>query len=130
MDEYPLKLRRLSKILAETGFLEKNKPTDKGLFAARVYGENTILVAEAVWLGWFEGLTPEELCAVMVMLAAEDRERRGDRQSHGPRRYPTPAVAQTARPVRSLYVRFADSGGDLAGPHLCPPSPQHHDFVY
>src|SRR5207245_1050608 len=39
MDEYPLKLRRLSKILAETGFLEKNKPTDKGLFAARVYGE-------------------------------------------------------------------------------------------
>src|SRR5437870_9823576 len=48
MDEYPRKLRRLSKILAETGFLEKNKPTDKGLFAARVYGEHTNLVAEAV----------------------------------------------------------------------------------
>src|SRR2546428_14055910 len=50
MDEYPLKLRRLSKILAETGFLEKNKPTDKGLFAARVYGENPIPVAEAAWV--------------------------------------------------------------------------------
>src|SRR5207253_3059671 len=130
MDEYPRKLRRLSKILAETGFLEKNKPTDKGLFAARVYGENTILVAEAVWLGWFEGLTPEELCAVMVMLAAEDRERRGDRQSHGPRRYPTPAIAQTARLVRSLYFRFADMERDLDEPNLRSPSHDYIDFAY
>src|SRR5256886_8720682 len=73
MDEYPRKLRRLSKILAETGFLEKNKPTDKGLFAARVYGENTILVAEAVWLRWVGRLPPEEPCAVVVMLAAGKR---------------------------------------------------------
>jgi len=130
MDEYPLKLRRLSKILAETGFLEKNKPTDKGLFAARVYGENTILVAEAVWLGWFEGLTPEELCAVMVMLAAEDRERRGDRQAHGPRRYPTPAIAQTARLIRSLYFRFADMERDLDEPNLRSPSHDYIDFAY
>src|SRR5260370_21933131 len=43
-DDYPRKLRRLSKILDEAGFLAKNRPTDKGLFAARVYGENTILV--------------------------------------------------------------------------------------
>jgi len=130
MDEYPRKLRRLSKILAETGFLEKNKPTDKGLFAARVYGENTILVAEAVWLGWFEGLTPEELCAVMVMLAAEDRERRGDRQAHGPRRYPTPAIAQTARLIRSLYFRFADTERDLDEPNLRAPSHDYIDFAY
>ena len=130
MDEYPLKLRRLSKILAETGFLDKNKPTDKGLFAARVYGENTILVAEAVWLGWFEGLTPEELCAVMVMLAAEDRERRGDRQAHGPRRYPTPAIAQTARLIRSLYFRFADMERDLDEPNLRSPSHDYIDFAY
>ena len=130
MDEYPLKLRRLSKILAETGFLEKNKPTDKGLFAARVYGENTILVAEAVWLGWFEGLTPEELCGVMVMLAAEDRERRGDRQAHGPRRYPTPAIAQTARLIRSLYFRFADMERDLDEPNLRSPSHDYIDFAY
>src|SRR5207247_8637559 len=106
MAEYPRKLRRLSRMLAEAGFLEKDKPTDKGLFAARVYGENTILVAEAVWLGWFEGLTAEERCAAMVLRAAEDRERRGDRQARAPRRYPTPAIAQTARLIRSLYVRF------------------------
>ncbi|HXN92598.1 MAG TPA: DEAD/DEAH box helicase [Candidatus Sulfotelmatobacter sp.] len=130
MDEYPRKLRRLSGILSETGFLQKSKPTDKGLFAARVYGENTILVAEAVWLGWFEGLTPEELCAVMVMLAAEDRERRGDRQAHGPRRYPTHAIAQTARLVRSLYFRFADMERELDEPNLRAPSHDYIDFAY
>src|SRR5206468_1356680 len=130
MDEYPRKLRRLARILDEAGFLQKNKPTDKGLFAARVYGENTILVAEAVWLGWFEGLTPEELCGVMVMLAAEDRERRGDRQSRGPRRYPTPAIAQTARLIRSLYFRFADMERHLDEPNLRAPSHDYIDFAY
>jgi ATP-dependent RNA helicase HelY len=131
MDEYPRKLRRLCRILTETGFLSHDKPTDKGLFAARIYGENTILVAEAVWLGWFEGLAPEELCAVTVMLAAEDRERGGrDRQARGPRRYPTPAIAQTARLVRSLYFRFADMESDLDEPNLRAPSHDYIDFAY
>jgi ATP-dependent RNA helicase HelY len=130
MDEYARKLRRLARILAEAGFLAHDKPTDKGLFAARVYGENTILVAEAVWLGWFEGLTPEELCAVVVMLAVEDRERGRDRQAHGPRRYPTHAIAQTARLVRSLYFRFADMERDLDEPNLRPPSHDYIDFAY
>jgi ATP-dependent RNA helicase HelY len=127
MDEYPRKLRRLCRILTEAGFLAHDRPTDKGLFASRVYGDNTILVAEAVWLGWFEGLTPEELCAIVVMLAAEDRDRGGrDRQARGPRRYPTPAVAQTARLIRSMYFRFADMESDLDEPNLRTPS---HDFI-
>ncbi|HET7419878.1 MAG TPA: DEAD/DEAH box helicase [Candidatus Dormibacteraeota bacterium] len=131
MDEYPRKLRRLQRILEESGFLRKDKPTDKGLFAARVYGENTILVAEAFSLGWFEGLTPEELCAVVVMLAAEDRERRGDRgQARTARRYPTPAIAQTARLIRSLYFRFADMERDLDEPNLRPPSHDYIDFAF
>jgi len=130
MDEYPRKLRRLARILTETGFLAHDKPTDKGLFAARIYGENTILVAEASSLGWFEGLTPEELCAVMVMLAAEDRERGRDRQPRGYRRYPTPAVAQTARLIRSLYFRFADLESDLDEPNLRQPSHDYIDFAF
>jgi len=131
MDEYARKLRRLCRILAETGFLSVNRPTDKGLFAARVYGENTILVTEAVWAGWLEGLTSEELCAVLVMLAAEDRERgrRGGAPT-GPRRYPTPAIAQTARLVRSLYFRFADMEKDLDEPNLRQPSHDYIDFAY
>ena len=131
MDEYPRKLRRLCRILSEAGFLAHDRPTDKGLFASRVYGENTLLVAEAVWLGWFEGLTPEELCAVMVMLAAEDRERGGrDRQPRGPRRYPTPAISQTARLLRSLYFRFADMEKDLDEPNLRVPSHDYIDFAF
>jgi len=131
MDEYARKLRRVCKVLAETGFLESDKPTEKGLLASRVYGENTILVTEAIWLGWFEGLTPEELCAVVVMLNAEDRQRgerdRGPRQH---RRYPTPAIAQTARLIRSLYFRFADLEQSLDEPNLRPPSHDFIDFAY
>jgi ATP-dependent RNA helicase HelY len=130
MDEYARKLRRLCKILTETGFLANNRPTDKGLFASRVYGENTILVAEAVWAGWLEGLTPQELCAVLVMLAAEDRERGRDRRPQGSRRYPTHAVAQSARLVRSLYFRFADMEKDLDEPNLRQPSHDYIDFAY
>jgi len=130
MDEYARKLRRLCKILTETGFLAHDRPTDKGLFAARVYGENTILVTEAVWLGWFEGLTPEELRAVLVMLAAEDRERGRNREARGPRRYPTPAISQTARLIRSLYFRFADMENELDEPNLRTPSHDYIDFAY
>jgi ATP-dependent RNA helicase HelY len=130
MDEYPRKLRRLCRILTEAGFLAHDKPTEKGQFASRVYGENTILVAEAIWLGWFEGLAPEELCAVLVMLAVEDRERGRDRGTRGPRRYPTPAIAQTARLIRSLYFRFADMENDLDEPNLRAPSHDHIDFAY
>ncbi len=130
MDEYARKLRRLCRILNEAGFLAANKPTGKGLFASRVYGENTILVAEAIWAGWLEGLTPEELCAVLVMLAAEDRERGRDRRPQGPRKYPTHAVAQSARLVRSLYFRFADMEKDLDEPNLRQPSHDYIDFAY
>jgi ATP-dependent RNA helicase HelY len=130
MDEYARKLRRLCKILTEMGFLAHDRPTDKGLFAARVYGENTILVTEAIWLGWLEGLTPEELCAVLVMLTAEDRERGRNREARGPRRYPTHAIAQTARLIRSLYFRFADLENDLDEPNLRTPSHDYIDFAY
>ena len=130
MDEYARKLRRLCRILTETGFLAHDRPTEKGLFASRIYGENTILVAEAVWLGWLEGLAPDELCAVLIMLAAEDRERGRDRQPRAPRRYPTPAIAQTARLVRSLYFRFADMESDLDEPNLRQPSHDYIDFAY
>jgi hypothetical protein len=60
----------------------------------------------------------------MVMLSAEDRAR--DRGPRGPRRYPTPAVAQVARLMRSLYFRFADLEQDLDEPNLRQPS---HDFI-
>jgi ATP-dependent RNA helicase HelY len=130
-DEYARKLRRLLRILGETGFVAEDKPTDKGLLASRVYGENSVLVTEAVWLGWLEGLTPEELCAVLVMLAAEDRDRGRPRGGpRAPRRYPTHAVAQVARLIRSVYFRFADLERDLDEPNVRQPSHDHIDFAF
>jgi ATP-dependent RNA helicase HelY len=127
-DEYQRKLRRLCRILTETGFLAGDKPTDKGLLASRVYGENTLLVTEAAWNGWLDGLRPPELCAALALLATEDRGRdRGPRQT---RRYPTPAVAQTARVLRALYFRFADLEQDLDEPNLRPPAYDYVDFAY
>lgn len=128
MDEYARKLRRLIHILRETGFVEADSPTEKGTLASRVYGENTLLVTEALWQGWFEGMTPAEICAVMVMLAAEDRNR--DRGPRAPRRYPSPAIAQTARLVRSLYFRFSDIERDLDEPNLRTPSHDYIDFAH
>jgi ATP-dependent RNA helicase HelY len=127
-NEYQRKLRRLCAVLRETGFLTGDKPSEKGLLAAKIYGENTLLVTEALWLGWFEALRPEELAAVLVMLAADDRSRdRGPRQ---PRRYPTPAVTQTARLLRSLYFRFAELEEDLDEPQLRAPSHDYIDFAF
>ena len=85
-------------------------------------------MTEAVWNGWLDGLRPEELCALLAMLATEDRGRdRGPRQ---PRRYPTPAVAQTARLLRALYFRFSDLEQDLDEPNLRPPSYDYIDFAH
>jgi superfamily II RNA helicase len=127
-DEYQRKLRRLRRILSETGFLEDDRPTDKGMLAARVYGENTLLVTEAVWNGWLDGLRPPDLCAALAILATEDRSRdRGPRQV---RRYPTPAVGQTARLLRALYFRFADLEQDLDEPNLRQPAYDYVDFAY
>ncbi|HKF19874.1 MAG TPA: DEAD/DEAH box helicase [Candidatus Dormibacteraeota bacterium] len=126
--EYQRKLRRLCRILTDTGFLADDRPTDKGLLAARVYGENTLLITEAVWNGWLDGLRPDELCAALAILATEDRGRdRGPRQ---PRRYPTPALGQTARLLRALYFRFADLEQDLDEPNLRPPAFDYVDFAY
>ena len=127
-DEYARKFRRLRQVLIETGFLKDDQPTPRGLLASRIYGENTIVVTEAMALGMFEGLTSEELCAVLVMLTAEDRMR--DRGPRPPRRFPTPGVAQVGRLVRSLYFRLSDLERDLDEPNLRPPSHDYVDFAY
>ena len=99
------------------------------MLASRIYGENTLVVAEAVALNVFDGLTPEELCAVLVSLTAEDRmrDRGGPRP---PRRHPTPGIAQVGRLLRSIYFRFSDLERDLDEPNLRPPSHDYIDFAY
>ncbi|HVD02479.1 MAG TPA: DEAD/DEAH box helicase [Candidatus Dormibacteraeota bacterium] len=127
-DEYARKFRRLRQILVETAFLKGDEATSRGLLASRIYGENTLVVAEAVALNLFDGLTPEELCAVLVTLTAEDRMR--DRGPRPPRRHPTPGIAQVTRLLRSIYFRFSDLERDLDEPNLRPPSHDYIDFAH
>ena len=127
-DEYARKFRRLRQILIELSFLKEDQPTERGMLASRIYGENTLVVTEAIALGLFDGLTAEELCGVLVMLTAEDRMR--DRGPRPARRYPTPGISQVGRLVRSLYFRFSDLERELDEPNLRPPSHDYIDFAY
>jgi ATP-dependent RNA helicase HelY len=125
---YARKLRRLCRVLADTGFLGGDKPTEKGLLAARVYGENALVVVEAIWQGVFDQLQPQELCAILALLTTEDRGR--DRGPRGPHRYPSAATARTARQVRGLWLHFSELEQELDEPNLRPLSYDHVDFAY
>ncbi|MDP9325205.1 MAG: DEAD/DEAH box helicase, partial [Candidatus Dormibacteraeota bacterium] len=114
IEEYAHRLRALINILEESGFLVGLRPSEKGMLASRVYGENGLLITEAIHEGWLDDLEPAELCAVVVMLAAEDRG--GPRRGRGPdnvvgdhkrHRFPTPAVGDLFRALRSLHHRFS-----------------------
>ncbi|HEY8740911.1 MAG TPA: DEAD/DEAH box helicase, partial [Candidatus Dormibacteraeota bacterium] len=80
--EYRDHLHALVQILEEAGFLYDRRPSEKGLLASRVYGENSLLISEALHGGWFDGLEPAELCAVLVAVVAEDRGA-GRRRQYG-----------------------------------------------
>ena len=94
MHEYSRHLNSIIQILEEAGFLYGLKPSEKGLLASRIYGENSLILAEALHQGWFDHLQPAELCGVVVMLAAEDRSRPG----RGPRSRGEGAIRPAAIP--------------------------------
>jgi len=50
-DEYARKFRCLRQVLIETSFLKDDQPTERGMLASRVYGENTMVVTEAIAIG-------------------------------------------------------------------------------
>jgi ATP-dependent RNA helicase HelY len=126
--EYVEHLRAIIGILEESGFLIDHRPTQKGMLASRVYGENGLLTTEAIHTGWLDDLTPAELCAVLVMLAAEDRGgRRGPPVSH---RLPTAAVGAVHRQLRSLYHRFVALEEAYGETTIRPLSRDYVQFAY
>ena len=92
-------------VLRAAGFLEEDRPTDAGQLAAALYGESALLIADGIASGTFDGLTPEELAATLVMLVAEDRGR--DRPRPARRHLPTPRIEQTYRVLRSAWLRLS-----------------------
>ncbi|MFN2465729.1 MAG: DEAD/DEAH box helicase, partial [Candidatus Dormibacteria bacterium] len=131
--EYRDHLHALVQILEEAGFLYDRRPSEKGLLASRIYGENSLLISEAIHDGWFEGLEPAELCAALVSVVADDRGGNRRRQYGSPpqqRRGPTATTAAVLRQLRTLYFRFQELEQAYGEDTLRPPSRDYIDFAY
>ena len=126
-DEYRRRMRALRDVLSELGFLEANVPTEKGLLASRIYGENSLIVTQAIDDGWLEELTPAELAAALVMVTAEDRNRDRPRQR---RRFPTSGIALAQKRLRIIYFRFSAREKDRGEENLRPLSGDYVNFAY
>jgi len=120
-------MHALRAVLEELGFLEGAIPTDKGLLASRIYGENSLIVTQAIADGWLEELTPAELAASLVMVTAEDRNRDRPRER---RRFPTSAVALAQKRLRIIYYRFSAREKERGEENLRPLSTDYVNFTY
>jgi ATP-dependent RNA helicase HelY len=128
MHEYRNRMRAQISVLNELGFLEGHTPTAKGQVASRIYGENTLILAEAIAEGWLEELTPAALNATMVMLTAEDRGRERGRPE--PRRFPDSMLQLSYRRLRVIYFRCAGRERDHGEENLRPLSTDYVGFIY
>jgi len=125
--EYRRRMHALRGVLEELGFLEAAQPTEKGLLASRIYGENSLIITEAIADGWLEELTPPELAAALVMVTAEDRNRDRPRER---RRFPTSAIALAQKRLRIIYYRFSAREKAAGEENLRPLSTDYVNFTY
>jgi ATP-dependent RNA helicase HelY len=125
--EYRRRMHTLRGVLGELGFLEGAIPTLKGLLASRIYGENSLIITQAIADGWLEELTPAELAASLVMVTGEDRNRDRPRPR---RRFPTSAIALAQKRLRIIYYRFSAREKDRGEENLRPLSSDYVNFTY
>jgi ATP-dependent RNA helicase HelY len=134
MHDYTEHLHSIIRVLEEAGFLYAMKPSDKGLLASRIYGENGLILSEALYQGWLDHLDPAELCAVLVILAAEDRGRPGRGNGRaGPyarTRFPTSEIGELFHGLKSLHSRFSELEEAYGEHTLRPLSRDYVDFAY
>jgi superfamily II RNA helicase len=103
---YVREFRALRSVLRDGGFLDEDRTTEMGRLAEQLFGDSSLLVAEAVCGGVLDGLEPEELAASLVMLVAEDRGR--DRPAPSRRHFPTNRVERCHRRLRSGWHHLAE----------------------
>ncbi len=125
--EYRRRMHALRGVLGELGFLEGPVPTEKGLLASRIYGENSLIITQSIADGWLEELTPPELAASLVMVTAEDRNRDHPRPR---RRLPTSAIALAQKRLRIIYYRFSAREKERGEENLRPLSTDYVNFTY
>jgi len=125
--EYRRRMHALRGVLGELGFLEGAVPTEKGLLASRIYGENSLIITQAIADGWLEELTPAELAASLVMVTAEDRNRDRPRPR---RRLPTSGIALAQKRLRIIYYRFSAREKERGEENLRTLSTDYVNFTY
>ena len=103
---YVREFRALREVLRDGGFLEGDRTTPMGRLAEQLFGESSLLVAQAVCAGTLGDLEPEELAATLVMLVAEDRGR--DRPPASRRHFPTHRVERCHRRLRADWHHLAE----------------------
>ena len=59
-------------VLTEMGYLKDDYPTEKGITVSQIRSENELFLAEVIFSGVLEGLTPAELAGVICSLTTED----------------------------------------------------------
>ncbi len=125
--EYQQRMRALIAVLNDLGFLEGHALTAKGDVASRIYGENTLLLAEAIAEGWLAELAPAELSATLVMLTAEDR---GRERARSGARFPNSTLQLSYRRLRVIYFRCSGRERDHGVASLRPLSTDYVRFTY
>ncbi|HUY97706.1 MAG TPA: DEAD/DEAH box helicase [Verrucomicrobiae bacterium] len=128
VDAYRHQFRAFRTVLTTLGYLAEDRPTPTGQLAARVYGDNGVLVTEAIVAGWFDDLGPAELAAVVSMLAAEDRDSR--RTAPGRPRFPTPAIERCWRLLRHAQRRLSELERQHGVEQTRPISQDHVAYVH
>ncbi|MGH2759051.1 MAG: DEAD/DEAH box helicase, partial [Actinomycetota bacterium] len=88
---------RVLRVLRSLEYVEDWRLTQKGELLRRVYNEADLLVVECLNRGWFEGLDPEELAAVVSLFVHQSRGR------DDPEAPPTPSLARYERRVTDLF---------------------------
>ena len=59
-------------VLTECGYLKDDYPTERGKTVSQIRSENELFIAEVIFSGILEGLTPSELASVICALTTED----------------------------------------------------------
>jgi ATP-dependent RNA helicase HelY len=103
-DQYRREFRALCEVLRAAGYLDGETPTELGRVAGSLYGESSLLVADAVTSGHWAGLKPAELAATVSILVGEDRGR--DRRNRPA--FPSASVERAARRMRSTMLELSD----------------------
>lgn len=59
-------------VLSEKGYLNDDYPTDFGITTSQIRSENELFIAEIIFSGILENLTPSQLAAVVCAITTED----------------------------------------------------------